>query len=348
MKTYFVTGGAGFIGSNFIHYILNKYGDDVFVVCYDKLTYAGNLNNLKDIKNNNNFVFVKGDICNKELVNQTLEKYNVDYIVNFAAESHVDRSINSAQEFVDTNIVGAFTVLECARNFWKIGDDTYRTGVKFLQVSTDEVYGALSLEDPMFEETTPICPHSPYSSSKASADMLIKSFYDTHKFPINITRCSNNYGPYQFPEKLIPLMFEKAKNKQPLPVYGTGLNVRDWLFVDDHCSAIDLVLRNGKAGEVYNIGGNNEKNNLYIVNYIIDYLHDNYDSSINNNLITYVADRKGHDFRYAINSSKIKKDLGWEPSVTFEEGMKKTLDWYLKNEEWMENILNGSYKNEQI
>lgn len=234
--------------------------------------------------------------------------------------------------------------LNVQKKSWQQVDGSYKKDVKFLQVSTDEVYGSLSLDDPMFEETMPINPHSPYSASKASADMLAKSFYDTHSFPINITRCSNNYGPYQFPEKLIPLMFYNCKNLKSLPIYGNGLNVRDWLFVDDHCSAIDLVLRKGKIGEIYNIGGNNEKNNLYIVNYIIDFLHNNYDTKNSKDLIKFVEDRKGHDFRYAINSSKIKKELGWEPSLTFEEGMTKTLEWYLKNALWLEEIINGTYK----
>ena len=345
IKTYLVTGGAGFIGSNFIQYILNKYKNDIFVINLDKLTYAGNLNNLKSVEKNKNYVFVKGDICDKKLVANLFKKYNIDYVVNFAAESHVDRSINSAEEFVTTNVYGTFNLLENAKKAWQTGEDCYKAGVKYLQVSTDEVYGALTEKESSFTEKTPICPHSPYSASKAGADMLVKSFYDTHKMPLNITRCSNNYGPYQFPEKLIPLMFIKCKNKQQLPVYGTGLNVRDWLYVTDHCSATDLVLRKAKPGEIYNIGGNNEKNNLYIVNYIINYLSKHFDKTISPDLITFVKDRKGHDFRYSINSSKIQKELGWKPEVSFEKGIELTMNWYLKNDKWIKDVLDGSYKN---
>lgn len=338
MKTYLVTGGAGFIGSNFIHYLFKKYNDDVFVINLDKLTYAGNLENLKSISDRKNYVFIKGDIGDKKLVTDIFSKYKIDYVVNFAAESHVDRSINDATAFIESNICGCFNMLQCARNAWQTGEDQYLEGVKFLQVSTDEVYGSLGPDDEMFSEQTPLNPHSPYSASKTSADMLTKSFFDTYKMPINITRCSNNYGPYQYPEKLIPLMFLKAKNHETLPVYGTGLNIRDWLYVEDHCSAIDLVLRKAKPGEIYNVGGNNEKTNLTIVNLIIEFLKKNKDSTISTDLIKYVTDRKGHDFRYAINSSKIKRDLGWEPSVNFEQGIELTLKWYLDNDEWLASI----------
>ena len=346
MKTYLVTGGAGFIGSNYVHYILKKH-KDILVVNLDNLTYAGNLENLADLKKDKRYVFVKGDICDAKLVENLFKKYNFDYVVNFAAESHVDRSIDSAEEFVRTNIGGTYNLIEHARRAWKIGDDKYKKGAKYLQVSTDEVYGSLTENEASFTEKTPLQPHSPYSASKASADMLVMAYHDTHKMPINITRCSNNYGPYQFPEKLIPLMFTKCKNKENLPVYGTGLNIRDWLYVEDHCSAIDLVLTKAKSGEIYNVGGNNEKSNIYIVKYIINYLSKHYDKEISEKLIKYVADRKGHDFRYSIDSSKLQNDLGWKPKTCFEKGMELTMSWYLRNDQWMGDIIDGSYRTKQ-
>jgi dTDP-glucose 4,6-dehydratase len=336
MKTYLVTGGCGFIGANFIHCMFEKYGDLVRVVNLDKLTYAGNPENLRDVEHRPNYIFVKGDICDKKLVNVLFQQYEIDYVVHFAAESHVDRSIESADEFVRSNVLGTLTLMDAAKRAWECGEG-YREGVKYLQVSTDEVYGSLG-ETGYFTEVTPLDPHSPYSASKASADLMVKSYIDTHKFPANITRCSNNYGPYQYPEKLIPLLIQNCLEKKPIPVYGDGLNIRDWLFVEDHCRAIDIVLHKGVQGEVYNIGGQNEKTNIDIVKLVVGYLHDNYDSGINESLITYVADRKGHDRRYAIDPEKIKQDLGWEPETMFAEGIVKTIQWYLDNQEWLNDL----------
>lgn len=340
MKTYLVTGGAGFIGSNFISYLL-KSKRDVMVINVDKLTYAGNLENLNSIKEDDRYTFVQADICNKGAISKLFKKYKIDYVVNFAAESHVDRSIKNPTIFAKTNVEGTLNLLNCAKEAWQIGD-SFLLGVKYLQVSTDEVYGALGATG-FFTETTPLDPHSPYSASKTSADLFVKSFYDTFKFPINITRCSNNYGPYQFPEKLIPLIINNAINHKALPIYGDGLQIRDWLYVIDHCRAIDLVLENGKIGEVYNIGGHNERTNIIIVKTIINYLHEHYDSTIDESLIVYVEDRKGHDRRYGIAPDKIKAEVGWEPSVFFEEGIGKTIKWYLENEQWMKNVTSGCY-----
>ncbi|HHW58008.1 MAG TPA: dTDP-glucose 4,6-dehydratase [Clostridia bacterium] len=340
MKTILVTGGAGFIGSNFIKYMLSKY-KDYKIINLDKLTYAGNLENLKDVEDNPNYTFIKGDICDKELVEEIFSQ-DIDYVVNFAAESHVDRSIMDPEIFVKTNVLGTVTLLNAAKKAWEQGDG-FKEGKKFLQVSTDEVYGSLG-ETGYFTETTPLDPHSPYSSSKAAADLIVKAYYDTYKMPVNITRCSNNYGPYQFPEKLIPLMINNCLNKKPLPVYGDGLNVRDWLYVEDHCKAIDLVLHKGRIGEVYNIGGNNEKTNIEIVKLIVSYIHDNVDPTVDESLITYVADRKGHDRRYAIDATKIKEELGWYPETKFEDGIKKTIEWYLQNREWLKNVTSGEYQ----
>lgn len=308
MKTYLVTGGAGFIGSNFIIYMLNKY-NDVKIINVDKLTYAGNLENLKDVENNPNYSFLQCDICDKEKIEKLFEENQIDYVVNFAAESHVDRSIKYPEIFVKTNVLGTVNLLNSAKNAWTIGDDRYKDGCKFLQVSTDEVYGSLG-ETGFFMETTPLDPHSPYSSSKASADLFVKAYGDTYKFPINITRCSNNYGPYQFPEKLIPLMINNALNHKELPVYGDGMQIRDWLYVEDHCKAIDMVIRNGVLGEVYNVGGHNERPNITIVKTIISYINENVDNSVGEQMIKYVEDRKGHDRRYGIDPEKIKNDLG--------------------------------------
>ena len=343
MKTYLVTGGAGFIGSNFIIYMLNKY-DDIRIINVDSLTYAGNLENLKSVENNPNYEFVQLDICDRQGLDRIFAENEVDYVVNFAAESHVDRSIQNPQIFVQTNVLGTLALLCCARKAWAVGDDIYKDGVKYLQVSTDEVYGSLGAEG-FFWETTPINPHSPYSASKASADLLTRAYFDTYKFPVNITRCSNNYGPFQFPEKLIPLMINNALAHRELPVYGDGLQVRDWLYVEDHCKAIDMVISGGKVGEVYNIGGHNERTNIKIVQTIIKYIKENVDGEVGDHLIKHVKDRKGHDRRYGIAPDKIKKDLGWRPETTFDVGIKKTIDWYLSNTSWMKNVTSGEYQN---
>lgn len=342
MKTYLVTGGAGFIGSNFVIYMLGKY-DDVKIINLDVLTYAGNLENLKSVEHNPRYTFVQADICDKEAVETIFKENEIDFVVNFAAESHVDRSISNPEIFVQTNVMGTVNLLNCAKNAWQTGDDQYKEGVKYLQVSTDEVYGTLG-ETGYFMETTPLDPHSPYSSSKASADMFVKAYADTYKFPINITRCSNNYGPFQFPEKLIPLIMNNTLNHKDLPVYGDGMQVRDWLYVEDHCKAIDMVIRDGVLGEVYNVGGHNERPNIFIVKTIIEYIKENVDSSVGEHMIKYVQDRKGHDRRYGIDPQKIKDALGWYPETTFEVGIKMTLKWYLDNKEWVENITSGSYQ----
>lgn len=315
MGKYLVTGCAGFIGSNFVHYMLEKY-NDINIVNLDKLTYAGNLDNLRDIEQDSRYVFVQGDICDRTLVDSLFAQYGFDYVINFAAESHVDRSIEDPEIFLQTNIIGTATLMDASRKY----------GVKrFHQVSTDEVYGDLPLDRPdlFFREDTPIHTSSPYSSSKAAADLLAMSYFRTYGLPVSISRCSNNYGPYQHTEKLIPLMITKAKNDQPLPVYGKGINVRDWLYVEDHCKAIDLIVHNGKAGEIYNVGGHNEMRNIDIVKLICKTLGKSQE------LITFVQDRKGHDLRYAIDPSKIHNELGWLPETCFEEGIKKTIDWYL-------------------
>ena len=335
-KGILVSGGAGFIGSNFLLYMVPKYKDYVFVNL-DKLTYAGNLENLKSIQNSENYCFIKGDINNYELVDFIFKEFNIEKVVNFAAESHVDRSIIDPQIFLKTNILGTQTLLEVAKKYWQIGEFEYKENVKFLQISTDEVYGSLG-KTGYFTEMTPLAPNSPYSSSKASADLIVCAYHRTFKLPVNITRCSNNYGPYQFPEKLIPLMISNALENKELPVYGDGKNVRDWLYVLDHCRAIELVLFKAKSGEIYNIGGNNEWQNIDIVKLILKLL-DKPES-----LIKFVKDRPGHDKRYAIDASKIKKDLGWQPSVTFEEGIKKTVEWYLNNQDWLNKVKDGSYK----
>jgi dTDP-glucose 4,6-dehydratase len=322
-----VTGGAGFIGSNFIRYMLNKY-TEYRVINLDKLTYAGNLENLAGADKDPRYAFEKGDICDKARVQLCVMRYEIDVIINFAAESHVDRSILGAAEFVQTNIAGTNVLLEVSKEL-KIK--------KFLQVSTDEVYGSLGLAG-LFTEETPLHPNSPYSASKASADMLALAYQHTFGLPVVLTRCSNNYGPYQFPEKLIPLMIANALDDKPLPVYGDGMNVRDWLHVKDHCSAIDEVLHRGRIGEVYNIGGNNEKPNIEIVKLILQNL------GKPESLITYVKDRPGHDRRYAIDSSKIQLELGWSPSYTFEQGIAETIIWYMNNQPWWKRIIGGEYK----
>ncbi|MBW9151347.1 dTDP-glucose 4,6-dehydratase [Clostridium estertheticum] len=342
MKTYLVTGGAGFIGANFIHYMLNKYSD-IKIINLDKLTYAGNLENLKDVETNSNYTFVCGDICDKELAEKLFEDNDIDYVVNFAAESHVDRSIKEPEIFVKTNVLGTVNILNVAKNSWEIPGG-FKEGKKFMQVSTDEVYGSLG-DTGFFLETTPLDPHSPYSSSKTGADLMVKAYYDTYKMPVNTTRCSNNYGPYQFPEKLIPLLINNCLNHRNLPVYGDGMNIRDWLYVEDHCKAIDMVINGGRLGEVYNIGGHNERANIQIVKTIIGYLNENVDKEITEKLISYVEDRLGHDKRYGIDPTKIKEELGWYPETTFEVGIKKTIKWNLDNKEWMDNITSGEYQN---
>ena len=343
-KKYLVTGGAGFIGSNFIRYILEKQ-DEVRLVNLDKLTYAGNLANLKDIKSDSRYIFVQGDICDRELVTSLFDKYDFDYVINFAAESHVDRSIANPEIFVQTNVMGTVNLLQRAKESWYDPEKkTWKAGKKYLQVSTDEVYGALGAEG-YFIESTPLNPHSPYSASKASADHFVMAFHDTYGMPVNITRCSNNYGPYQFPEKLIPLMINNVRHHKTLPVYGDGMQIRDWLYVEDHCKAIDLVASQGKTGEVYNIGGHNEKANIEIVKMIITQLRERLkDEAISETLIKHIEDRLGHDRRYGIDPSKIKHDLDWYPETAFEDGIVLTIDWYLKNEEWMESVTNGTYQ----
>jgi len=322
-----VTGGAGFIGSNFVHYILAHY-PGYKVINYDLLTYAGNLENLKDLESNMNYTFVNGDITNYLLLDELVKEHEVNVIVNFAAESHVDRSITNPNVFIKSNVLGTQVLLDVAKEN-KVD--------KYLQVSTDEVYGSLG-ETGYFTEDTPLNPNSPYSASKASADLLVQSYYRTFGMDINITRCSNNYGPYHFPEKLIPLTISNALEGKELPIYGDGKNVRDWLHVKDHCSAIDLVIHNGRAGEVYNVGGHNEKTNNEIVHLIVEKL------GVSKELIKYVQDRPGHDHRYAIDPTKVTSELGWEPNYTFETGIEETIRWYLDNQKWWKNIKSGDYQ----
>ena len=319
--TIIVTGGAGFIGSNFVFHMLDKY-PDYRIVCVDKLTYAGNLSTLAPVMDNPNFRFCKIDICDREAIYKLFEEEHPDMVVNFAAESHVDRSIENPEIFLDTNIKGTAVMMDACRKY----------GIKrYHQVSTDEVYGTLG-KTGYFYETTPLAPNSPYSASKASADMLVRAYYETYKLPVLTTRCSNNYGPYQYPEKLIPFFISKLLRGEKVPVYGDGLNVRDWLYVYDHCAAIDTVLHKGKIGEVYNVGGHNEKTNMEITRLILEAMGKDESS------IEYVQDRLGHDRRYAISNDKITSELGWEPSVTFEQGIKMTIDWYLNNQEWIKHI----------
>lgn len=369
MNTYLVTGAAGFIGANYIKYLLKEF-EDVRVVILDLLTYAGYFGTIdKDIDNERCF-FYKGDIGNRALLDQLFQEYRFDVVVNFAAESHVDRSISNPQLFLQTNILGTQSLLEAARTAWVTGRDeqgypTWRKGVRFHQVSTDEVYGSLGPEG-FFTENTPLSPHSPYSASKASADMVVMAYHYTYKMPTSITRCSNNYGPYQFPEKLIPLVINNILNKKSLPIYGKGDNIRDWLFVEDHCKAIETVIRKGNEGSVYNVGGHNEMKNIDIVKIILQTIHDimeqepgyrsllkvqDKDASgeiniswINEGLITYVKDRLGHDQRYGIDPTKIHTDLGWLPETDFATGIKKTIRWYLDNHNWVEAVTNSDYQ----
>ncbi len=350
MHTYLVTGGAGFIGSNYIHYMFRKYGDTIRIINVDKLTYAGNLENLKDIENLPNYSFVKADICDAETIGRIFDENDIDRVVHFAAESHVDRSIRNPEVFVQTNVLGTLVMLNQAKASWELPDGSYKPDHKFLHVSTDEVYGSLEKDDEFFYETTPYAPHSPYSASKASSDFLVKAYMDTYHFPANITNCSNNYGPYQFPEKLIPLIINNALNGRKLPVYGDGLNVRDWLFVEDHAKAIDMVQEQGRLFETYNVGGHNEKKNIEIIKIIIETLRemlpdsDPRKAAITEDLITYVADRKGHDRRYAIAPDKIKSEIGWYPETMFKDGIKKTIAWYFEHEDWMKNVTSGDYQ----
>ena len=328
---FLVTGGAGFIGSNYLHYVVNKYPFDEFV-CLDALTYAGNYNNIKDLEGKPNYKFVHGDITDREFVYKLFEEENFTTVINFAAESHVDRSIENPEVFLNTNILGTAVLMDACRKY----------GIKrYHQVSTDEVYGDLPLDRPdlFFTEETPIHTSSPYSSSKAGADLLVLAYHRTYGLPVTISRCSNNYGPYHFPEKLIPLMIANALNDKPLPVYGKGENIRDWLYVEDHCRAIDLIIHKGRVGEVYNVGGHNEMTNIDIVKIICKEL------GKPESLITYVADRKGHDMRYAIDPTKIHNELGWLPETKFVDGIKKTIKWYLDNKEWWETIISGEYQN---
>lgn len=342
MKKLLVTGGAGFIGSNFVQYILDNEQDAVLLVNLDVLTYAGNLENLRAAEGDPRYIFVKGDVRDKALVDKLFDQYQFDTVVHFAAESHVDRSITEPELFLTTNIIGTQTLLEAAKRHWNLEPENkhsraYQPGVKYLQVSTDEVYGALG-KTGMFTETTPLSPNSPYSASKASADLIVRAYHETYGLPVNITRCSNNYGPYQFPEKLIPLMIHNALHDKPLPVYGDGMQIRDWLHVKDHCAAIHTVLKEGVLGQVYNIGGNNEKANLEIVRLILREL------GKPESLITYVQDRPGHDRRYAIDNTKISTELGWKPSYTFEDGIRETIQWYLSNQDWVERVTSGAYQ----
>ena len=372
MKTYLVTGAAGFIGANFIKYLLyKKYAnDDIRVVVLDALTYAGNLGTIKDDIDNRRCFFVKGDIRDRELADRLFSEYDIDYVVNFAAESHVDRSIEDPQLFLSVNILGTQNLLDAARRAWVIGRDSqgypaWKPGKRFHQVATDEVYGSLGAEG-YFTEETSLCPHSPYSASKTSADLFVMAYRDTYHMPVSITRCSNNYGPYHFPEKLIPLIINNILEGKPLPVYGEGLNVRDWLYVEDHCKAIDLVVRQGREGEIYNVGGHNEMRNIDIVKLIISTIHDMMAEDkqlrkvlrkqvigddgeisidwINDSLITHVADRLGHDQRYAIDPTKIKNELGWYPETRFADGIVKTIRWNLENQEWIKYVTSGDYQ----
>jgi len=344
-NTILITGGAGFIGSNFILQWMEMESSDV--VNLDKLTYAGNPHNLKSVVGHTRYRFAEGDIVDRKLVQTLLEKESPRAIVHFAAESHVDRSIHGPDDFVRTNVNGTFSLLEEARSYWTSLSESDRQEFRFLHVSTDEVYGSLGPDDPPFSEATAYAPNSPYSASKAASDHLVRAYYHTYGLPTLTTNCSNNYGPYQFPEKLIPLMILNARNGKPLPVYGDGQNVRDWLYVEDHCSAIATVLAKGRAGETYNIGGRNEKKNLEIVHTVCDLLDElcpNDTVVPHRNLITFVKDRAGHDRRYAMDTRKIEKELGWEPKQTFESGIRKTVLWYLENPDWVQDVTSGSYR----
>ncbi len=351
MRTYLVTGGAGFIGSNYIHYMFDRYGDGIRIINVDALTYAGNLENLKDVEKRENYTFVHADICDRAAIAKLFAENEIDRVVHFAAESHVDRSIRNPEIFIQTNVLGTLVMLDCAKRAWELPDGGFRPDKRFLHVSTDEVYGSLEEDGGYFYETTPYDPHSPYSASKASSDFVVKSYIDTYRFPANITNCSNNYGAYQFPEKLIPLIINNTLQGKKLPVYGDGRNVRDWLYVMDHAKAIDMVCEKGKVGETYNIGGHNEKQNIEIIKTIIDTIYemlpdtDPRKAHVNYDLITYVADRKGHDRRYAIAPDKIRAQIGWEPETMFSEGIRLTVRWYFEHTDWMRNVTSGEYQN---
>ena len=346
-KTWLVTGGAGFIGGNFV---LDAVAAGVKVINLDALTYAGNLDTLRPLKDNPDHVFVHGDIGDRDLVSGLLAEHQPDAIINFAAESHVDRSIDGPAEFIQTNVVGTLALLECARDYWRELPEGRKDAFRFLHVSTDEVYGSLG-DTGLFTETTAYQPNSPYSASKAASDHLVRAFHHTYGLPVLTTNCSNNYGPYQFPEKLIPLVIAKAVAGEPLPVYGDGKNVRDWLFVKDHCSAIARVLEAGRVGEVYNVGGNAERQNIEVVEAIcrlLDQRRPREDGQPRANQITFVRDRPGHDRRYAIDAGKIREELGWTPAVSFEDGIAATVDWYLANTAWTQRILDGNYRLERL
>jgi dTDP-glucose 4,6-dehydratase len=345
VETWLVTGGAGFIGGNFILRQVLKNNRNI--INLDKLTYAGNLDTLKQIENNENYTFIQGDICDNQLVEDLIKKYQPTVIVNFAAESHVDRSIDAPDDFITTNILGTFNLLKQALKYYKsLPEDN---DFKFLHVSTDEVYGSLG-DKGLFTESTPYSPNSPYSASKASSDHLVRAYHHTYGLPVLTTNCSNNYGPFQFPEKLIPLIITKALNFETLPVYGDGKNIRDWLYVEDHCSAIETVITKGQVGEVYNIGGNEEKQNIQVVHALCDIVDElrPVTGKCRRDLITYVKDRPGHDQRYAIDASKLQSQLGWEPTESFESGIRKTVNWYLDNKIWSDRVLDGSYTGQRL
>ena len=343
-RNILITGGAGFIGSHVVRLFVNKY-PEYHIINLDKLTYAGNLANLKDIEGQPNYTFVKADICDFERIIQLFKQYNIDSVIHLAAESHVDRSIKDPFIFAQTNVMGTLSLLQAAKLAWETSETGYDHKL-FYHISTDEVYGALDFDGTFFTEQTKYQPHSPYSASKAGSDHFVRAFHDTYGMPVIVTNCSNNYGPYQFPEKLIPLFINNIRHRKPLPVYGKGENVRDWLYVEDHARAIDMIFHNGKIADTYNIGGFNEWKNIDIIKVIIktvDRLLGN-PEGYSLDLITYVTDRKGHDLRYAIDSTKLKNELGWEPSLQFEEGIEKTVRWYLDNQEWMDNITSGEYE----
>jgi len=348
LNNLFVTGGLGFIGSNFIRLLLNS-GEFETIINFDSQTYAGNPENLQDLQDHESYKFIKGDICDREKVSRVLEECKIDGIVNFAAESHVDRSIDGPEPFVQTNVVGTLRLLEASKDYISNSVKEVRDTFRFLHVSTDEVYGSLKKDEPAFCETTPFAPNSPYSASKASADHLVRSYHHTFGLPTLTTNCSNNYGPYQFPEKLIPLMIMNASEGKSLPIYGDGSNIRDWLHVEDHCSGILSVLKKGIVGETYCIGGASEKTNMEVIDTLCEILDRKFpERTPHSKLKTYVKDRPGHDHRYAIDFSKIKNELDWAPSFSFEEGMEKTVDWYLSHQEWCENVTSGKYQRERL